>query len=54
MYNLIEYSDNYSKTCVSLYQYYKDEHNNNVADSESWDGLEIVLLLILLEKENLQ
>ena len=35
MYNLIEYSDNYSKTCVSLYQYYKDEHNNNVADSES-------------------
>ena len=24
MYNLIEYSDNYSKTCRSLWQYYKD------------------------------
>ena len=27
MYNLIEYSDNYSKTSGSLYQYYKDEPN---------------------------
>ena len=25
MYNLIEYSDNYSKTSGSLWQYYKDE-----------------------------
>ena len=25
MYNLIEYSDNYSKTTVSLWQYYRDE-----------------------------
>ena len=24
-YNLIEYSDNYSKTSASLWQYYKDE-----------------------------
>ena len=24
MYDLIEYSDNYSKTCVSLWQYCKD------------------------------
>ena len=31
MYNLIEYSDNYSKTSGSLYQYYRDEQflNNN-------------------------
>ena len=29
MYNLIEYSDNYSKTSGSLWQYYKDEPNNN-------------------------
>ena len=27
IYNLIEYSDNYSKTSGSLYQYYKDEPN---------------------------
>ena len=36
MYNLIEYSDNYAKTSRSLYQYYKDEPNNNLADSESF------------------
>ena len=30
MYNLIEYSDNCAKTSRSLYQYYKDEPNNNV------------------------
>ena len=35
MYNLIEYSDNYSKTSGSLWQYYKDEPNDNIADSES-------------------
>ena len=32
MYNLIEYSDNYSKTSGSLWQYYRDEPNNNLAD----------------------
>ena len=34
MYNLIEYSDNYSKTSGSLWQYYKDDPNDNLADSE--------------------
>ena len=34
MYNLIEYSDNYSKTSGSLWQYYKDEPNDNLANSE--------------------
>ena len=29
MYNLIEYSDNYSKTSIRLWQYYKDEPNDN-------------------------
>ena len=29
MYNLIQYSDNYWKTCGSLWQYYKDEPNDN-------------------------
>ena len=36
MYNLIEYSDNYSKTSGSLWQYYKDDPNDNLTDSESF------------------
>ena len=36
MYNLIEYSDNYSKTSGSLWQYYKDIPNDNLARSESF------------------
>ena len=36
MYNLIEYSDNYSKTSGSLWQYYKDVPDNNLANSESF------------------
>ena len=36
MYNLIEYSDNYSRTSGSLWQYYKEEPNDNLADSESY------------------
>ena len=35
MYNLIEYSDNYSKTSGSLWQYCKDYPNDNIANSES-------------------
>ena len=30
MYNLTEYSDNYSKTSGSLWQYYKDDPNDNI------------------------
>ena len=36
MYNLIEYSDNYSKTSGSLWQYYKDDPNDNIEQSESF------------------
>ena len=36
MHNLIECIDNYSETSGSLWQYYKDETNNNQADSESF------------------
>ena len=36
MYNMIEYSNNYSKTCGSLWQYYKDDPNNNITQSESF------------------
>ena len=34
MYNLIEYSDNYSKTYGSLWQYYRDDPNHDLTDSE--------------------
>ena len=36
IYNLIEYSDNYSKTSGSLWQYYKNRSNYNLTDSESF------------------
>ena len=36
MHNLIECSDNYSKTSESLCQYYKHEPNYNLPDSESF------------------
>ena len=36
MYNLIEYSDSYSKTFGSLWQYYKDDPNDNITQSESF------------------
>ena len=36
MYNLIEYSGNYSKTSESLWQYYKDDPNDNLEGSESF------------------
>ena len=36
MYDLIEYSDNYSKTSGSLWQYYRDDPNDNITQSESF------------------
>ena len=36
MYNLIEYSDNYAKTTESLWQYFRDEPDDNIEDSESF------------------
>ena len=36
MYNLIECSDNYSKISGILQQYFKDDPNNSMADSESF------------------
>ena len=35
MYNLIQYSDNYSKTSGNLQQYYRDDPNDNITQSES-------------------
>ena len=36
MYNLIEYSDNYAKTSGSLWQYFRDGPDDNLANSESF------------------
>ena len=36
MYNLIEYSDNYAKATGSLWQYFRDDPNDNLAESESF------------------
>ena len=38
MYNLIEYSHNYSKTSESLWKYYKDEPSDNLTDSQSFES----------------
>ena len=35
LYNILEYRDNYAKTSRSLWQYYRDQPNDNLADSES-------------------
>ena len=42
IYNLIEYSDHYSKTFGSLWQWYKDEANDNIVDSESSKSKRII------------
>ena len=36
VYNVIEYSDNYSKTFGNLWQYYRDEARDNLTDSRSF------------------
>ena len=36
MYNLVEYSDNYSKTSGSFWKYYRDNSNDNKTQSESF------------------
>ena len=36
LYNLLEYSNNYAKASGSLWQYYRNEPSDNLADSESF------------------
>ena len=36
IYDLVEHSNNYSKTSGSLWQYYRDDPNNNMTRSESF------------------
>ena len=47
VYNLIEYSDNYLKISGSLWQYYRDEPNDNLVDSESYKSKIMVPLKYL-------
>ena len=41
MYNLLEYSKNYKKTIGSLYNYYRDELNDD-ADDNNFDNIKVV------------
>ena len=63
LYKLIEYSDNYAKASGSLGQYYRDEPNDNLGDSQSFkskikipgktpydDNVEIMVPLKVLSK----
>ena len=51
MYNLIEYSDNYSKTSGSLWQYCKDiPAVNNIGDIVDFMELMQLIHLILKQK----
>ena len=36
IYNLIEHSDDYAKTSGSLWQYFRDEPDDDLEDSESF------------------
>ena len=36
MYNLIDYSNNYSETSGRLWKYYRDEPNENITESRSF------------------
>ena len=44
MYNLIEYSDNYAKTTGSLWQYLRDEPDDDIEDSKSLEKLLIIIM----------
>ena len=55
MYNLIEYSDNYLKTSGSLWQYYGDDQNNIITNSESSKfKIKITGKILLLVTSSLQ
>ena len=41
MYNLLEYSENYRKTIGSLYNYYRDELNDDANDN-NFDNIKVV------------
>ena len=50
MYNLIEYSDDYSEASRSLWQYYKDDPDDNITQSESFKSKKEKLLQLVIQK----
>ena len=50
MYNLIEHSDNYSKTPGNLWQYCIGRPNVNLEDPESFKSKVKILLLMVIQK----
>ena len=51
MYNLVEYSDYYSKTSGILWQYYKNDPNDNIVDSESFKSkVKITFQMMVTQK----
>ena len=57
MYNLLEFSENYSKTSESLWEYYRDQPNTNITNSESikfiklkFTGIQVIPMLKALNK----
>ena len=50
MYNLIEYSDDYSEASRSLWQYYKDDPDDKITQSESFKSKKEKLLQLVIQK----
>ena len=55
MCNLIEYSDNYAKTSGSLWQYFRDEPDDDLEDSESFKSKikitgKMIIMMIIMKK----
>ena len=52
MYNLIEYSDNYSDTSGSLWQFKRDEINNNedVTNDNNAPSFKYKAILLVIQK----
>ena len=55
MCNLIEYSDNYAKTSGSFWQYFRDEPDDDLEDSESFKSKikitgKMIIMMIIMKK----
>ena len=49
MYKLIEYSGNYSKTSGCLWQYYKDDPNDNITKTPAAGNAKDVEIIVPLK-----
>ena len=46
MHNLVKYNNHYSKISGSLWQYYRDEPNDGITESESIKFKKLLMLII--------